>query len=1133
MADDSNTSISSDGSTESDKNSLSSYLPPSGARKSSRGTSNTKRISGSLKETADALQDVDRMLGQYHSIANAQASSINKLKEKIGGEPRRTRRSSVSSLRSSDLEYSTRDRGRRRYRPTSPLRDYQYSSDQEHRSSRRMRRPRSAVRFHEDVRVDKEHLHDIHKSVRDLSADHERLESELEREIRNRYRHERDHERSLHELNTSVRQSAVGRTPSIEHVERRLERKLENIATKIEKRQKSEPDSSAGGITAATLSKSLTDALRASQTNLGSSVMPNPTISLPTADTTVQHRIADLETDKRRLQNDLDLIKQKHDQGEGARRALTLQVEDLRVKLREMDDERHRAIRLAEEFKDSEKRSRKKQRDISRLSEDENQRQQMEIQDLKVQLSHSLSREEVEVMRRELQKNEKQRGQLTEHIESLTKDLRSKEHHTSTLLADINDLSNQRSRLETDNSRLQGELESEREKYKAEEEKTKKAAADLSSLQSEFDASTKHKEEMKTRATDVVKMWKAKCKALQKDSDEMIMVNSEQASRYDQLSVDNDSLRNQLSAVSNQMDKLTKEMADLLSSNQDLEEKVRKYHAEIKDLRKVKADLEQRNHEQLLQIQQFERDGRRMNDQFINYEAESAQLTDKLTATKDQLDGLEQQYRHVKAEKADMQAELAKKMQLLESSEAEAQDLQTKLMATEASESTCKRECETLLDQLNRQQFGHERTSKDLLNKLDKLKKELSEVKSRETKTGEEYHRRFKHLQADKDAQVESMRVDLEEAHLSVQNVKKQAKAQGEEFVRLQQRYSQLEDDYTAYKQQTRRLKEQTDDLRELGDQQDMRCKELESSLSVTKEESRKLEQQYGMLTQAIRTELQVLVETAEAASTLKYSETSSSSPDILTEIASRTTWLRRYLRTAQDTERQLKAEMQMRLSHETSEKAELLGEIKRQQEAMDEMGSKHKALVDDVMAREDEVVKLEDKLTELSHHVEEQKALDDAVEKTKILERYQRLQSAVSSLKHELRSTSSLDSLESKDAANNLRQRQVRISEIVSNNDGTRTLLRSTSPPNQHGIKSYEDDSELQERIDAYSKALGPNSYRPSQDDEDEVRGVYINELDDRAPSPAYDSNYRNSGSYHSDLRRHSTPRKTPVCKS
>ena len=37
-----------------------------------------------------------------------------------------------------------------------------------------------------------------------------------------------------------------------------------------------------------------------------------------------------------------------------------------------------------------------------------------------------------------------------------------------------------------------------------------------------------------------------------------------------------------------------------------------------------------------------------MNDQFINYEAESAQLTDKLTAVREQLESLEQQHRRVK-----------------------------------------------------------------------------------------------------------------------------------------------------------------------------------------------------------------------------------------------------------------------------------------------------------------------------------------------------------------------------------------------------------------------------------------------------------------------------------------------------
>ena len=37
-----------------------------------------------------------------------------------------------------------------------------------------------------------------------------------------------------------------------------------------------------------------------------------------------------------------------------------------------------------------------------------------------------------------------------------------------------------------------------------------------------------------------------------------------------------------------------------------------------------------------------------MNDQFINYEAESAQLADKLSTAKNQLDSLEQEHRELK-----------------------------------------------------------------------------------------------------------------------------------------------------------------------------------------------------------------------------------------------------------------------------------------------------------------------------------------------------------------------------------------------------------------------------------------------------------------------------------------------------
>lgn len=161
------------------------------------------------------------------------------------------------------------------------------------------------------------------------------------------------------------------------------------------------------------------------------------------------------------------------------------------------------------------------------------------------------------------------------------------------------------------------------------------------------------------------------------------------------------------------------------------------------------------------------------------------------------------------------------------------------------------------------------------------------------------------------------------------------------------------------------------------------------------------------------------------------------------------------------------------------------------------------------------------------------------------------RLQSAVSSLKQELRSsassqsTSFTDSQQSKDSRNSLRQRQVRISEVVTSNDGTRSALKHSSPPAQsgNGNTDVEEPTDLRGRIDAYSKALGPNSYRTMLDDDsmEEIQGTYINEVVGRSPDLSYDGNYRSSvsmsGSYQPkavvDTRRHSTPRKTPATKS
>ena len=65
------------------------------------------------------------------------------------------------------------------------------------------------------------------------------------------------------------------------------------------------------------------------------------------------------------------------------------------------------------------------------------------------------------------------------------------------------------------------------------------------------------------------------------------------------------------------------------------------------------------------------------------------------------------------------------------------------------------------------------------------------------------------------------------------------------------------------------------------------RCRDLDSELNSTHQKLVKLEQQHVMLTQTIRTELDVLVETGETTSEHKYSDgiVGSGGSDLLTDI--------------------------------------------------------------------------------------------------------------------------------------------------------------------------------------------------------------------------------------------------------
>lgn len=72
---------------------------------------------------------------------------------------------------------------------------------------------------------------------------------------------------------------------------------------------------------------------------------------------------------------------------------------------------------------------------------------------------------------------------------------------------------------------------------------------------------------------------------------------------------------------------------------------------------------------------------------------------------------------------------MAKRSQQLSDKESAFQDLEARLLTTEASESACKRELDAVQVKLSREHESHDQAVKDLHSKLDRLRKETAEVK--------------------------------------------------------------------------------------------------------------------------------------------------------------------------------------------------------------------------------------------------------------------------------------------------------------------------------------------------------------------------------------------------------------------
>ncbi|KFP29224.1 Centrosomal protein of 128 kDa, partial [Colius striatus] len=239
-------------------------------------------------------------------------------------------------------------------------------------------------------------LHSIHQSLRDISSEQVRQGDDISWELSRRNRTDAELKKTLEEL--SEKQETVS-----ERVERRLQKIEQEMRAErqiVERRQDQ----------LGHMSLQLQEALRRQDAK---------------ADETeelVKNKLLKYESEKNKLEQELEQSQKKLYESEGSREALLRQIEDLRSQLLRAQDRvelEHQISHVAmhrQSYEDVQNDDRRI-RTVAERYEREKQELEKYILELKAKLSHNAIKSEVEELKRCIERKDKENAQLVMHIQ--------------------------------------------------------------------------------------------------------------------------------------------------------------------------------------------------------------------------------------------------------------------------------------------------------------------------------------------------------------------------------------------------------------------------------------------------------------------------------------------------------------------------------------------------------------------------------------------------------------------------------------------------------------------------------------------------------------------------------------------
>ncbi|XP_035764563.1 centrosomal protein of 128 kDa [Neolamprologus brichardi] len=646
-------------------------------------------------------------------------------------------------------------------------------------------------------------------------------------------------------------------------------------------------------------------------------------------------RLLKADREKSKMGQELDRARRLLEQSEDSRESLVQQVEDMRCELQRTREEKtgHERARLETSRPSAQPHGSYADKDGGRDRSD----LEKEVAELRVQLCKASVRGEVEELKRALDCKERERVQLSLQLKELSSDLAVREQQQQRMLEQLRDIQSrgQAERRETEALLLE---------------------------------STRSRDELKTRAQEAVRQWRAKCRRLQKELEEARARAQFHTDKASQAAREKENSQAQLKALSQQTEAARRELAEILGRLAQREEELHRKDMELSETHQRQLSLQQ-------EIREVREASATLEDETRRQAAVRARLKEENQRVQEQADTQARRFQRDQDAHAELQAALkqmtAAHAQLAQRSSEEencrkelqksTSELQAKLTALQEERTVLSKQLQLEREVHQKELGGLKATMEDSNAKKAREVQDMLQVCCQER---DETRAQMRELKADAASDKElcgALRIKLdrmkdecdklaaqlstkEEAHALLHRKYQLLKQEVEDKVRSAERRRVSESELVKLEQKVLEMEsEQEAVLTSLGEELDAACRSLarngEDKLQAISQRPELVKDSHRWLAET-KTKLRWLCE----------------------EVRERDTREQRLRRQHQQTRDQLKALRQSR----DSEQRALLQRLDQQEKLMHSLSTEKKELLERSRKKEEEMSSLQDRVLDL-----------------------------------------------------------------------------------------------------------------------------------------------------------------------